>query len=118
MPIELLPNNGKPNLKLPTANSTIQEPLEEVVRMEAESNYSKVVFANRPPIFVARTLGVFEKLLTGRKFFRVHHKHLVNMPHIQKYDKTESFVEFKDGTNVPVSRRRRDSFLAIFEKND
>ncbi len=118
MPIELLPNGGKTKLKLPTANSTIQEPLDEVVRMEADSNYSKVVFANRPPVFVARTLGVFEKLLSGRKFFRVHHKHLVNMPHIQKFDKNENQIEFKDGTNVPVSRRRRDSFLERFESED
>ena len=118
MPIELLPNDGRTKLRLPTANSTIQEPLDEVVRMEADSNYSKVVFVNRPPVFVARTLGVFEKLLSGRKFFRVHHKHLVNMPHIEKFDEAENHVEFKDGSNVPVSRRKKDSFLKIFGKED
>ncbi len=119
MPIELLPNHdGGHKLKLPTAQSTVEEPLDKIVRMEADSNYSKVVFTERSPIFVARTLGVFEKLLSPHKFHRVHHKHLVNLPHVQKFDPANGNVEFGDGSGVPVSRRRLGAFLKIFEKED
>jgi two-component system, LytTR family, response regulator len=117
MPVELIEGDGETKLNLPTSTNTIKEPLRDVVRFEADSNYSKVIFANRPPVFVARTLGVFEKLLSGLPFFRVHHKHLVNQSHIKKYDKTENHLECSDGTNVPVSRRKRESFLENFDEN-
>ena len=41
--------DGDTKLNLPTSTNTIKEPLSDVVRFEADSNYSKVVFANRPP---------------------------------------------------------------------
>jgi two-component system, LytTR family, response regulator len=115
MPIEIVDGNHNPKLNLPTSSEPITEPLKNVVRFEADSNYSKVFFSSRPPVFVARTLGVFDNLLKHFSFLRIHHKHLVNRDHITRFDENENVIEVSDGSNLPVSRRKKDEFLKKFQ---
>ena len=51
---------------------------ENIIRIEASSNYSKVYFSNAKPMTVAKVLHWFEDQLPQQMFARVHRSHLVN----------------------------------------
>lgn len=116
MPVELLPENDGQKISIPSALGHVVEPLNDVVRFEADSNYSKVLFKNRSPLFVARTLGAFQKLLPGEQFHRVHHGHLIHKLHIESVDKQEGTVKMTDGVSVPISRRKSAGFFDFLKK--
>ena len=64
-------------------------------------------------VMATRTLGDFEEMLEPYRFFRVHKSYLINMAHIRKYVKGEGgTVTMEDGTEIDVSRRRKEEFLA------
>ena len=106
---------GKPapeNLVLPTLDGFSVIRISEIIRCEADSNYTKVIFANGKTFLASRNLSHFEELLNGYPFVRVHHKHLVNLAHIRRYIKGRGgYVELNDGVQVEVSARKKDEFL-------
>jgi two-component system LytT family response regulator len=84
----------------------------DIVRCEADSNYTKVIFTNAKPFLASRSLMHFEELLAELHFARVHHKHLINLAHVRKYVKGRGgMVEMADGQEVEVSTRKKDEFL-------
>jgi two-component system LytT family response regulator len=81
--------------------------IEEIVRLQAESNYTHIFYEKNKVFFSAKTLKEYEVMLHGQGFLRVHKSHLVNPFHIQMYDK-QGFLVLSDGSKVEVSRRKRD----------
>jgi two-component system LytT family response regulator len=44
----------------------------------------------------------------------VHHSHIVNLNHVNRYIRGEGgYLVLSDGSNVDVSRRRKDGFLSL-----
>ena len=91
----------------------------DIIRIEGDSNYSFIYVDGGEKIHSSRTLGDFEELLTGRQnFFRVHKTHLVNLDHVVKLIKTEGgYLEMKDGSQVEISRRRKTEVLQLLGLN-
>lgn len=88
--------------------------LDQVVRFAADSNYTHIHLQNGKKFTVARTLKDYEDMLEGLRFFRVHNAHLVNLNHIERYLKGEGgFVVMTDGTQIEVSRRKKNDLLAL-----
>lgn len=86
--------------------------LDEIIRCESDGNYTSVHLVKSKRIVASRTLKEFENLLTEAGFVRIHHKHLINLAHLKKYNKGEGgTVVLSDGSELEVSRRRRDDFL-------
>jgi len=86
----------------------------DIVRCEADSNYTKVIFTNGKSFLASRSLSHFEELLAGLYFARTHHKHLVNLAHVKRYIKGRGgYVEMADGTSVEVSARKKEEFLGM-----
>ena len=84
----------------------------EIIRCEADSNYTKVYFTNGKTFLASRNLSHFEDLLSGLFFVRAHHKHLVNLAHVKRYIKGRGgFVEMADGVQIEVSARKKDEFM-------
>jgi two-component system LytT family response regulator len=51
-------------------------------------------------------------MLTPFNFFRIHKSHLINLSFLNRYKKGEGgFVIMEDGSELEVSRRRKDEFL-------
>ena len=89
---------------------------ENIVRCEADSNYTTIVFSNGNSLVVSKTLSETEVLLESFPFFRLHRSHLVNLDHIVKYIKGKNgFVMMSDGTQVEISKRRKEAFLELFK---
>jgi two-component system, LytTR family, response regulator len=84
----------------------------DIVRCESDGNYTTIILAGGAKMVASKTLGDFEELFTGEKFFRVHRSHLINMEKIKKYIKGEGgYVVMEDNSQVEVSRRKKLEFL-------
>jgi two-component system LytT family response regulator len=85
---------------------------DDIVRLEAEGCYTKVIFKEGKSKIVSRTLKDFEDTLPEGKFFRIHKSHLINLKYVKVYSKIGgSFVTMMDGTKVEISRRRAPEFI-------
>jgi two-component system, LytTR family, response regulator len=91
-------------------------PVDQVIRCEADDNYSYVYLKNKTKITACRTLKEIEEQLEDFGFFiRVHHSYIVNLNEVAKYIRGEGgYVVMSDGATVSVSRSRKDSLLKRF----
>lgn len=88
-------------------------PVSEIVRVEADSNYSIFYFTNRPKVMVSKTLKEFEEILIPHHFFRVHQSHLINMSLVSSVNRNEGdTILMQNGDKVELSRRKKAEFLA------
>lgn len=88
--------------------------LDEITRLEANSNYTFLHFVNGTKMLASKTLKEFEELLPPKQFFRVHHSSIINLKYVRKYLKSDGgCIEMTDGTIVDISRRKKDDFLEI-----
>ena len=85
--------------------------INEIVRCEGMQKCTLIVTKQEKSLISSYNLGEFKKLLEPFGFFSSHRSHLVNLKQIRKY-KREGSIEMMDNTQVPVSRRRRNEFLA------
>ncbi len=90
--------------------------IEDIVWCEADSNYTVFYMTNKSKIMVSKTLHEFEKNLLSHNFFRIHHKYLINMVHLQEYIKGKGGqVIMTDNTVLNVSQRKRNDFIRTIE---
>lgn len=114
-----LKNTSAENKKigLPTSNGTRFVPIQEIIRIEASSNYSTLYFTNHPKITIAKTLKEFEEMLSVYNFFRVHNSHLINLAQLQQYvSRDGDYVVMNDNSKVEVSRRRKSELMDALKK--
>jgi len=77
----------------------------DIVRCEADSNYTHIYLTNQKKYLASKTLSDVEHMLSEAKFIRVHKSHLVNMSHVANLTH-QIELTMKDNSRVPVSRRR------------
>jgi two-component system LytT family response regulator len=107
---------SKKKIVLKTANSIHLVALSNIVRCEADSNYTWVHFDNQPKILISKPLKYFEDMLQEYGFIRVHQSHLANLNFVVRVDKVDGGVlVFYDGKNVPISVRKRDQLFKLLE---
>ena len=79
---------------------------DEIIYLEADSNYTTLYLADGKRIIATRTLGEFEKILDDR-FFRTHKSVIININFLLGYSSYQgSTVEMKNGANLIISRRK------------
>lgn len=89
--------------------------INEVVRLESVSNYSKIYLSNNEKIVSSKCLSDFEEILPPNIFFRIHNSHIVNTTYIKKYHKGRGgYIELHNGSTIEVAARRKLHFLKMF----
>jgi len=89
----------------------------DIIRCESQSNYTMFYFKNKKNLLVCKTLKEFDEILTEHGFYRVHNSHLINLSCIVKYIKSEGgTVVMEDGSNVPISRNKKDEFIKLISR--
>lgn len=82
--------------------------LTNIIRIESNSNYSKIFFADKTyPLTVAKVLQWFEDRLPADMFVRSHRTHLVNMQHILQVTLSLQLIELSNGEKIGISKRRK-----------
>ncbi len=101
-----------PKINLTTSHEMLLVNVNDIVRIEANNNYSHFYFTNRPKIVVSKTLKEFEEQLTIHNFYRVHQSHLINLQYIEAVKSNDGdYVLLQHGHRVEISRRRKTDFL-------
>ena len=85
---------------------------ENIVRCEAQGNYTYVYLTDSASLLITKTLKHYEELLLPKDFFRIHKSHLINLRCVRKFIKGKKcFVEMIDGAQIEVSFRKREALL-------
>lgn len=100
----------KISLTMGTATQFV--PINEIVRIESQSNYSTIYFTNKSKQLVTKTLKDLEEQLAPHNFLRVHHSHLINIEHVIGYKNQDSGYLIMQGNEVvEISRRKKQEVL-------
>ena len=91
--------------------------IEDLMALEADSNYTKIYVKSGETILVSKTLGYFDELLAERpQFFRTHKQFIINLNFIKEYlggDYNE--IILKNGLKIKLARTRKDAFFELFK---
>ncbi|MBI9037232.1 MAG: response regulator transcription factor [Bacteroidales bacterium] len=113
-----LENSASENKKLilKTAESIFIVNTNDIIRCESDAGYTNFYLLNGKKILVSRNLKEYEDMLDGFGFYRIHQSNLINLKYIDHYSKTEGgTVVMKDNSSLPVSRRKKESFLKLLD---
>ena len=87
----------------------------EIIRAEADDNYTKFFLQSGKTYLVSKTLKHFDEMLNEFDFVRTHKSHLVNLHHITKYVKGKGGqVQMSDNSLVDVSPTRKKELIEKF----
>lgn len=99
-------------ITLPTGNAFEIVNIKDIIRCEADTSYTHFFLTDGRKLMVSAGLKHYEELLPEKDFIRVHHHHLINMNHVVRFLKTDGgYAVMSDGTNIEISRRKKDAFL-------
>ena len=85
---------------------------DEVVRLQADINYTCIFFSDGKKICVATTLKEIENRFQGYpKFFRINKSVIINIDCIKQIH--EEQIIFQNGETLKPSRRRKKAFFEI-----
>lgn len=102
----------KQQLILPTLQGFDVVKTEEIIRLQADGNFTQVFLKNGSKKMVCRFLKHFDDLLET-PFVRVHRSHIINSNFVKSYHKSGT-VNLFDETEIEVSASFKDQFLKIF----
>ncbi len=86
--------------------------VEQIISLEADSNYTIIHLSNMQKMVFSKTLKDFEEQLDPKQFARIHKSYIVNLQHVKEYKTTDGgVVRMSDGNCWSISRRQLDSFL-------
>jgi two-component system LytT family response regulator len=104
---------GFNKIAIPTTDGFELIMADQIIRCEAENNYTHIFLKNRNKIIACRTLKELEEQMQDFSFFlRVHNSYLANLNEIIKYVRGEGgYLIMSDGSTVNVSRARKEILL-------
>lgn len=106
-----LNNNNVNFLNIPTLKGFNRVKLDEVIYLEAEGNYSKIILKNNTEILSSKNLKEYETQLS-RYFIRIHHKYLINKSFITEYVRGKGGQIVLDNKyTLDVSTRKKNDLL-------
>lgn len=85
--------------------------IDELIYCEADKGYTTFYCIDGKKHLASKTLKDFEARLLEANFQRPHQSFMINMKFVDKYDKSGT-IHLKNGAKVPVSTRKKDSFLS------
>ena len=106
-------NDGGDTLILSLQDSFQVVNLKELMYCESDKGYTTFYCSDGKQHLVSKTLKEFEEQLTEASFIRPHQSFMVNLNFIDKYDKSGA-IHLKNKIIIPVSTRKKESFLSTF----
>ncbi len=119
-----LRQESTPQIVIATQEGRTFVSLEDLVRCEADGAYTWIYLANGLRIFSTKNLGEYERILveenTRARFFfhRVHHKHLINLQHMQGVQMKTRTISMAGDHLIPIAQRRYTGFMKILRHKD
>lgn len=99
-------------ITLPSSQGFRLIDIDDIVHIEADSNYSIFNLINLEKIVVAKVLKDYEEILPENRFVRVHKSSIVNLKFVKEYNSKNGLqVVLNNGEIIIVSRRRASDFF-------
>lgn len=103
-------------IAVPTSETIELINVSDIIRIDADRNYSNVYTLNNETYNVTKSLIDFQKVLDSTMFIRIHKSHIINIAHVQRILRVDcGYIEMKDGAKILVSRRRKNCFEKAIE---
>lgn len=89
--------------------------ISEMVYLQGDRNYTKIVMKEGKPLLSSFNLGWFEKLLDKEGFLRISKSHIINLSYTVRYTKGEGgSVVMINGDLLPIAVNKRDELKEHF----
>lgn len=112
---QLMPKLPTQRMALPTNEGHEIIEINQIVRCMADASYTHFYMVDGQQHIICRTLKEVEQALEPNGFVRVHHSHLINPDFLKKIVKQEGgYLLMADGTQVPVTKQKRDWLVEQF----
>jgi len=99
-------------IALPQLGSISFIEVDDMVSLQADSNYTIIHMKDMHKLVISKTLKDFEDLLDESQFARIHKSYIVNLKYIKEYSTIDGgIVKMSDGNQWSISRRQLDMFL-------
>lgn len=99
-------------MAIPTSDGFEYVGYDEIVRCQADSNYSKIFLSDGRSIVVSKPLKYLIEIIEDDAFFRVHQSHYINLNYLAKFIKQDGgLIVLKDKTEIPLSRNFKTGFM-------
>ena len=104
-----LATSGVGRLIVPTATGELVLDIDEIDWIEADDYYAAIHARGRRHL-MRQSLALLEQRLDANRFVRAHRGAIVNIDRVRELrgDAGDTVLVLRDGTRVPVSRRRRE----------
>ena len=108
-------NKLEHKIVLPQMNGFEVIRVKDVVRIQANDNFSDFHMLDGSKKVICRTLKHYEELLADFDFLRVHKSHLINLQYVQRYIKGKGGqLVMTDKSEVEVSQNKKKALLDRF----
>jgi len=98
-------------ISLPNGQGYTLLDIDDILYIEADSNYSIFHLAKKESITVSKSLKEYEEVLPENQFVRVHKSNIVNLNYLAEYNSKNGLeLLLKNGERIAVSRRRASDF--------
>ncbi len=88
--------------------------LTDIVRIEADGNYSTIFLQSKEKILASKSLKELEELLPQSTFCRTHQSHIVGLNFVKKMVKDQGgYLLMENCEKVLISRRKKEEVLQI-----
>lgn len=110
-------NEQDKKIVLQTLEKTHVVQIKDILRCESAANYTSFYLKNGEKLVISKPIKLYDELLTGYNFFRVHKSHLVNMNFVKGILKKEGgYIELINADLVPISSRKKEKTLELIHK--
>jgi two-component system LytT family response regulator len=104
-------------IAIPTLDGLLFFDIDDIIHLEAQSNYTAIHFTQHQRLLASRTLKEFEELLPPESFFRAHHSHIIHLKYIKRYIRGDGGqIEMQNGNIVDLARRKKEEFLRLISQ--
>ena len=102
---------------LPFSSGTEFIKISDIIRIEADGSYCKVITMDGKTRLISRNLKEMQTSLEEESFYRSHKSHLINLEHINKYSplKDGGLIEMADGAKIEIARGNKAEFSALLK---
>ncbi len=90
---------------------------EDILYCESDGSHTHVYLLNEEKITLSKRLKVVLDLLSDTAFVRIHHRYVINLKHVSKFEKLDLlYVELTGGIRLVISKSKSAAFFQHFIK--
>ncbi len=107
-------NNKK--LVLRTAEKIHVVYTNQIVSCQSDNSYTTFHLADKSKILVSKSIKMYDEILSPCGFMRIHRSHLINLEHINYYEKQDGgTIVMNNNNNIPVAHQKKADLLKYLD---